>query len=333
MTEETAFLDALRSDPLDDVTRRVYADWLEDHGDERAAFLRAEQDYAATPPERRDDRLLQHQSTLADPDWAFQAGRRWDVWLCAYPLNRKIPVIKMLRELRYLGLAVAKSLSEEEHPLALPAVPLVLALDAKRRLEGLMDAPPYPGWADRPNEPAVRVELRPATRETAFPVVRVAPYTPPAYPETFVRLLSVRPDRMMTVARLVAEFVTARLFDALDACHGPFPLTIAHASSPEEARDGIIARLEGAATAEVLVAPRGSEAGEWFDIWVEGESAHDLSSIRQGLIRLRGRGYYTTDDPFTEPLYRRVQRFYAEELMVRLRAIGTFAMRRSEDQP
>ena len=47
MSEEAAFLAQLRADPADDVTRLVYADWLEERGDERAAFLRAEQQLAA----------------------------------------------------------------------------------------------------------------------------------------------------------------------------------------------------------------------------------------------------------------------------------------------
>src|SRR5262249_44717851 len=135
MTDEAAFLDALRADPLDDVTRQVYADWLEERGDERAALLRAERQYALTPEDRREEGRLARLSASADADWAFQAGMRWDVWLPAYPPNRKVPVIKVLRGLRDMALAVAKNLSEAALPLALPAVPLALALDAKRQLE------------------------------------------------------------------------------------------------------------------------------------------------------------------------------------------------------
>ena len=42
MSEEAAFVEALTRDTLDDVTRGLYADWLEERGDPRAAYLRAE---------------------------------------------------------------------------------------------------------------------------------------------------------------------------------------------------------------------------------------------------------------------------------------------------
>ena len=42
MHEEQGFLDQLREHPEDDVTRLVYADWLEDRDDPRSAYLRAE---------------------------------------------------------------------------------------------------------------------------------------------------------------------------------------------------------------------------------------------------------------------------------------------------
>ena len=42
MHEEQGFLDQLLDHPEDDVTRLVYADWLEDHDDPRSAYLRAE---------------------------------------------------------------------------------------------------------------------------------------------------------------------------------------------------------------------------------------------------------------------------------------------------
>ena len=42
MTEEEAFLEAIRRDPADETARLVYADWLDDRADPRAEFLRAE---------------------------------------------------------------------------------------------------------------------------------------------------------------------------------------------------------------------------------------------------------------------------------------------------
>src|SRR5262245_4478035 len=49
-TEADALLDAILDDPEDDTPRLVYADWLEEHGDEadadRAAFIRVQVDLA-----------------------------------------------------------------------------------------------------------------------------------------------------------------------------------------------------------------------------------------------------------------------------------------------
>ena len=40
MTDEQAFLDLLVANPADRQTRLIYADWLEERGDPRAALLR-----------------------------------------------------------------------------------------------------------------------------------------------------------------------------------------------------------------------------------------------------------------------------------------------------
>jgi uncharacterized protein (TIGR02996 family) len=40
VTEDEAFLEAIREQPGDDTTRLVYADWLDDHDDPRAKYLR-----------------------------------------------------------------------------------------------------------------------------------------------------------------------------------------------------------------------------------------------------------------------------------------------------
>jgi uncharacterized protein (TIGR02996 family) len=42
MTTEQSFLNAIRENPSDEHLRLVYADWLEEQGDERAEFLRIE---------------------------------------------------------------------------------------------------------------------------------------------------------------------------------------------------------------------------------------------------------------------------------------------------
>src|SRR5262245_60782668 len=102
MSEEIAFLEHLKNDPSDDVTRMVYADWLEERGDLRAAFLRDEKRLAAlsdTSPEFANlQRDLGERAKALPAWWLEAAGRRWDVWLIDFPANAKLGTIKAVRE-------------------------------------------------------------------------------------------------------------------------------------------------------------------------------------------------------------------------------------------
>jgi uncharacterized protein (TIGR02996 family) len=42
MTDEEAFLDAILAEPDNDVPRLIFADWLEEHGDQRSEFIRVQ---------------------------------------------------------------------------------------------------------------------------------------------------------------------------------------------------------------------------------------------------------------------------------------------------
>jgi uncharacterized protein (TIGR02996 family) len=314
MTDD-AFLDALTADPLDDVTRAVYADWLEERGDSRATYLRAEL--------AGDEAALR--GFQVDEDWAFRAGRRWDVVLRGYPLARKIPVIKTIREFRYIGLAAAKQLSEQVNPPVLPGVPLPIALDALDRLRGLGRLP-LPEYArSLADSPPLSAGLRPATEP---PRTRGVPYHPTFEAQTFLRLLAVRPDRVMSAARAVAGVSRGHLFESLDACLGPLPLTIAMAHDAAEAAE-LASRFRGLGEVRVFHAPHGSEAGEWVDVYVGPMPEEQLAEIQPWLIRVRGFGYLA----HSEAYLRRLPRFHAEELLVRLSPLGPFYLRRSEDQP
>jgi uncharacterized protein (TIGR02996 family) len=72
---ERSFLDALKADPNDELTRLAYADWLEEHGDERAELLRLEMEMLLKAPTRA---LHLRVSELA--------GRAEIGWLCAASL-------------------------------------------------------------------------------------------------------------------------------------------------------------------------------------------------------------------------------------------------------
>jgi uncharacterized protein (TIGR02996 family) len=70
MTEEDAFLHAIREQPDDDTVRLVYADWLAENGQpDRGEFIRVQIELACTPPteeadERRRRVLLDRQAEL-----------------------------------------------------------------------------------------------------------------------------------------------------------------------------------------------------------------------------------------------------------------------------
>ncbi len=107
MTPEASFVQAIVSDPDDDTTRLVYADWLEEHGDEdardRADFLRLQIGLArdrADSPRRREQAfrarqlLDRHQEQWLEPyrrfelhDWQFARGCIEKVGLMAQDLD------------------------------------------------------------------------------------------------------------------------------------------------------------------------------------------------------------------------------------------------------
>jgi uncharacterized protein (TIGR02996 family) len=60
MSKEARFLQLLEADPLDDVTRAVYADWLEESGDvKRGEFLRLQLAVGKLPAQSQERRVAQ----------------------------------------------------------------------------------------------------------------------------------------------------------------------------------------------------------------------------------------------------------------------------------
>src|SRR5882672_259803 len=89
MLDRDAFLRTIRERPDDDGPRLVYADWLEEQGDPRGAFIRIQCELAKLPPwhsrrpaleEREADLLAVHDyEWLGRPprtvfNWEFQRG-------------------------------------------------------------------------------------------------------------------------------------------------------------------------------------------------------------------------------------------------------------------
>jgi len=145
--DDEAFLSALVANPDDEVTRLVYADWLDERDDPGGAFIRLEREYVALPEEdeRRTElktRLQRHAGTL-DPDWLrivsrpalencelrfkFECPRRWDqltptdddgVRFCG-ACHKKVfycPTIDVARLAALVGRCIAVSLTVARSP-------------------------------------------------------------------------------------------------------------------------------------------------------------------------------------------------------------------------
>ena len=82
MNQEQAFLDALRSNPADNNTRLVYADWLEERaGPEdlrKSEFLRQTAGLDRTESDNETLGELQHMAATMDTDWLAVATRMGD---------------------------------------------------------------------------------------------------------------------------------------------------------------------------------------------------------------------------------------------------------------
>jgi uncharacterized protein (TIGR02996 family) len=121
VTTELGFLQTILADPGDDAHRLVYADWLDERDDPRGRHLRievrlaelSEQDPASPA---LDAEYLGLRAGL-EPGWRAAVGKRYDLLLESYLPQYKIQIIKVIRELSWLGLKEAKDLSE-----TLPAV-------------------------------------------------------------------------------------------------------------------------------------------------------------------------------------------------------------------
>lgn len=107
MSDEEAFLAAIAADPADDARRLVYADWLDEQDrHDQAELIRVEHRY------RLAMARLKELERGMDSDWAARVFPANALFLLTYPPDRKIHVIKLIRELTGLWLADAKRLSE-----------------------------------------------------------------------------------------------------------------------------------------------------------------------------------------------------------------------------
>lgn len=115
MSDEAAFLAALKANPADDTTRLVYADWLDEHGEAaKAEYLRL---ISRLPVVGDDIDVRTTEATRAtelgaalSAEWKEVAAGRFDLVLLDF--SDKIQGIKRVREVFDVGLASAKGIVE-----------------------------------------------------------------------------------------------------------------------------------------------------------------------------------------------------------------------------
>jgi uncharacterized protein (TIGR02996 family) len=106
MNDDAGFLAELQANLNDDATRLIYADWLEERGDARGEYLRLEHQLSQISL-----RLAQLRQQI-DPAWLTAVSRRRQLVLVSFQPERKIEVIRLVREITNLGLKESKDLVE-----------------------------------------------------------------------------------------------------------------------------------------------------------------------------------------------------------------------------
>jgi uncharacterized protein (TIGR02996 family) len=131
MSDEAAFIRAIQENLDDDGPRLVYADWLEERGDERGEYLRLEYQLASIPA-----RLAQLRQII-DPSWLAAVSKRCKVVLVSFRPGRKIETIRLVREIAGIGLLEAKKRVESSRSIVKDHLSITDAVDVARRFEGI----------------------------------------------------------------------------------------------------------------------------------------------------------------------------------------------------
>jgi uncharacterized protein (TIGR02996 family) len=160
MRDEKGFVFAIATAPTDDMHRLVYADWLEERGDPRAAYLRL----ATRAAGRVRDGLplgdlptvLRDTYAAAPAEWRGQVGPWFDVVLEGVHKDCKIGVVKVIYNLVCRNLLKAVELVDFLPSVVRARLLLDEAEELREQLErgyGISPWPPEHG-------PACRVALR-----------------------------------------------------------------------------------------------------------------------------------------------------------------------------
>jgi uncharacterized protein (TIGR02996 family) len=113
MTEDESFIAGIRANPLDDLRRLVYADWLDEHDRSvEADYLRLVAALATTgttvDPAHPDAVQLLALAQRLDDSWREWVGSRFELWFDEIRPDRMISFIKSARAISGKGIAELK---------------------------------------------------------------------------------------------------------------------------------------------------------------------------------------------------------------------------------
>ena len=139
MGDEEAFLAALAERPGDDLTRLVFADWLDERGDGRAAYLRLVVEVAerikTNRPHRRLATRVRPLAEGVELSWREVAGKRFSLRLDSCKPARRVVTIIATRGVTGVGLAEAISIVDRAPIIVLEQLLLEDADRLRRDLE------------------------------------------------------------------------------------------------------------------------------------------------------------------------------------------------------
>jgi uncharacterized protein (TIGR02996 family) len=164
MNDDEAFLQAIATTPDDDSPRLIYADWLDERGDQRARYLRIL--LLATDRIRNgstwEDLKPTFQSACDDvnAEWHDRVGPWFKVMLDSVEPERLIDTVLAIRSGTRLGLTEIKGILDEAKLYGTAAVSKHLTLDAAERLRETMEAVPWQSSLGPPCRASLQVCLR-----------------------------------------------------------------------------------------------------------------------------------------------------------------------------
>jgi uncharacterized protein (TIGR02996 family) len=230
MPDEQAFLQILCENSLDDATRLVYADWLEERGDPRAHYLRREMLLAESQESEEGHAALEEEVRRSrselDPDWIELAGKKFDLVLVSYPPPLKTAVINGICELTGCGWQEGRARSEALPAVIAQGVSLVRAEEGRATLQaaGILYPQQDEGFS-RPRS-LIRVASSHGFPRPASPVI--------SWVFQLV-LVSWTPRHNEGMVRVLQQITGLSLPEAVQRCESP-PQVIRNYPSEQEAR-------------------------------------------------------------------------------------------------